>query len=168
MPNETPSDPGQQLDWLLANGLLKLEITGGVPTWEMSPSPQHVRASKRITNSVQPTPGSGCGCFAYEDLYVRFLDGSIKRPDITIFCADIPDSTEALPMIPEAVVEVVSSGSVYKDYQLNPQFYLAQGVKDVIIFDPASGIITHYRTTAVTTLRSPVVIDLLCGCEVRV
>jgi len=162
---ETPD-----LDKLLYDGTIKLEITGGIPTWEVSPSIRHQRVIARIQASIKPLSDSGqrCECAHYSDVYIRFSDGSIKRPDIAIFCHEPPDQDEALTIIPRAVVEVISPGYEYKDVSLNPQFYLAQDVEDVVVVDPRSGIVTHYRTTGVTIHHAPVTIELLCGCECTV
>ena len=154
------------LDRLIYDGAIKLEITGGVPTWEVAPSSRHQRAIDVIRASIKPAHNSdkGCECAHLSDIYIRFLDGSLKRPDIAIFCTEPPDQDEALTVIPQAVVEVISPGYEYKDIALNPNFYLAQGVQDVVIVDPRSGVVTHYRTTQVSNLRAPVTLELLCGC----
>jgi Uma2 family endonuclease len=154
------------LDRLIYDGAIKLEITGGIPTWEVSPSSRHQRRVFRIQTSIKPLPdsGKGCECAHLSDVYIRFPDGSLKRPDIAIFCVEPPDQDEALSVIPQAVIEVISPGYEYKDLSLNPQFYLAQGVLDVVIVDPRSGVITHYRTTQVSNLRAPITLELLCGC----
>lgn len=68
-------------------------------------------------------------------------------------------------IIPDAVIEVISPGYEYKDLSLNPQFYLAQGVADVVIADPRSGIVNHFRNTGVTTHHTPTTLDLQCGCH---
>ena len=68
-------------------------------------------------------------------------------------------------MIPEAAIEIISPGYEYKDVVLNPHFYLAQGVKDVVVVDPRSKLVTHYRTTGVANHYAPVMIELLCGCR---
>lgn len=158
------------LDQLLREGAVKLEITGGIPTWELSPSSRHQRLLFRIQTSIKALPESdkGCECAHLSDVYIRFPDGSLKRPDIAVFCSEPPDQDEALTIIPEAVVEIISPGYEYKDIELNPQFYLAQEVRDVLIVDPRAGMVTHYRTTEVSTHHAPVTINLQCGCECTV
>lgn len=155
------------LDQLLRDGAVKLEITGGVPTWEASPGSRHQRMLFRIQTSIKPIPASdkGCECAHLSDVNIRFPDGSLKRPDIAIFCDEPPDQDEALTNIPQAVIELVSPGYEYKDTVLNPHFYLAQGVQDVVVVDPGAGIVTHYRTTEVRTLHTPVTVELQCGCQ---
>ncbi len=46
------------LDQLVYAGAVKLEITGGIPTWEVSPSSRHQRMVFRIQTSIEPIPGS--------------------------------------------------------------------------------------------------------------
>jgi len=101
-------------------------------------------------------------------VYIRFPDGSLKRPDIAIFCETPPLQEEALTMIPKVVIEIISPGYEYKDVTLNPQFYLAQGVDDVIIVDPRSGAIAHYRKSGVSNHHAPMRLELQCGCECMV
>jgi Uma2 family endonuclease len=108
------------------------------------------------------------GCYHYADIYIRFPDGSLKRPDISVFCREIEDSDEAITAVPEAVIEVVSKGYESKDTELGRLFYLSQGVKDVIVYDPATGLVTHTRRDGTKHLVSPVKIALECGCEATV
>jgi Uma2 family endonuclease len=156
------------LDQLVRDGLVKLEITGGIPTWEMSPSARHQWTVRLIERSIKPLQDDGCGCEYLADVYIRFRDGSLKRPDISIFCEAPPLQDDALTVIPAAVIEIVSPGYEYKDITLNPQFYLAQGVEDVVIVDPRAGAITHYRKSGVSNHHAPMKIELQCGCECTV
>ena len=158
------------LDQLLSEGAIRLEITGGVPTWETSPGARHQRVIDRIRASIKPLPGSdkACECAHLSDVLIQFKDGSLKLPDIAIFCAEPPEQDEALTDIPQAVIEIINPGYEYKDLALNPQFYLAQDRQDVVIVDPRSKVITHYRTTKITHYRAPITIELQCGCSCAV
>ena len=158
------------LDRLVYEGMVKLEITGGIPTWEIAPSVRHQRMVWRIQNSIKPLAGSdgSCECEQFADVFIRFADGSIKRPDISVFCTMPPLQDEVLTVLPQAVIEVISPGYEYKDVELNPPFYLAQGVEDVLIVEPRTGVVTHYRVAGVTTCNAPVTVSLLCGCECTV
>ena len=71
-------------------------------------------------------------------------------------------------MIPEAVIEVVSKGYEAKDLEIGPPFYLSQGVKDVIVFDPLTLFVLHVRKNCTMRQVSPVVIELECGCQLLV
>ena len=113
---------------------VKLEITGGIPTWEAFPGMRHQKTIGRIFVSVERLSGSECACFQVSDAYIKFPDGSLKRPDIAIFCEEPPDIDEAYPQIPEAVLEVLSKDFEKKDTEIGAPFFLQQGVKDVILF----------------------------------
>ena len=94
---------------------------------------------------------------------MSFPDGSLKRPDISIFCREPAEEEEAITLIPEAVIEVISKGYEAKDLEIGPRFYLSQGVKDVVIFDPYTLVVLHVRRDGTRRLLSPVRIDLECG-----
>ncbi len=163
--------PIQDLDQLLREGAIRLEITAGVPTWEAFPGSRHQRMIDRIRASIEPLSSFGehaCACAHLSDVLIRFRDGSLKRPDIAIFCDEPPEQDEALTLVPQAVVEVISPGYEYKDLALNPQFYLAQGVLDVVIVDPRAGVVLHYRADGVANHHAPVVLELQCGCRCRI
>lgn len=99
---------------------------------------------------------------------IQFPDGSLRRPDIAVYCV-LPDETqEATRTLPEAVVEVVSPGSEIKDLDLSPPFYLLHGIKDVVVFDPRTGSVSHFRRDGRAYHASPVEIALECGCAVTV
>lgn len=102
------------------------------------------------------------------DVYVQFPDGSLKRPDISIFYQEPAEEDEAVRLIPEAVIEVVSRGFEAKDLEIGPPFYLSQGVKDVVVFDPHTLLVLHVQQRGVRRYTSPVNLSLLCGYTCRV
>jgi hypothetical protein len=159
------------IDQLLQDGAVKLEITRGIPTWEAFPGLRHQVAIDLIRASIKPVDSggdSGCECAHFSDVLISFRDGSLKRPDIAIFCTRPPIQDEALTQVPAAVVEVISPGYEYKDLELNPQFYLAEGVADVIVVDPRAGLVTHHSSSGATTEHAPVTLTLKCGCQCTV
>jgi Uma2 family endonuclease len=152
---------------------VRLEYVRGHPSWEASPASRHQKAAQRIERSIQPAPGSSaCDCFTLADVLIRFQDPdrSIKRPDIAIFCDEPPDSDEALDLIPDAIIEILSLG--YEEKDLGPDgapFYLEQGIPDVLVVDPRTHTTRHYRPgQAVVLIASPAIVTLACGCQVRV
>jgi Uma2 family endonuclease len=157
-----------------AKAPVRLEYVRGRAKWEASPASRHQKALQRIERSLRPTPGhpGGCGCYALADTLIRFgdPDRSIKRPDLAIFCAEPPDSDEALEIIPAAIVEVISAGYEEKDLGVDgAPFYLAYGVRDVLIVDPRTGIVYHDAPgQGRREYRAPAMIDLACGCRVTV
>lgn len=159
-----------ELEQLLSAGAIKLEITGGIPTWEVAPSTRHQRMVYMIQTSIRPLSedDEDRECEYLADVYIRFKDGSIKRPDIATFDQELPMQDDPLTIIPRAVIEVINPGYEYKDIALNPQFYLAQDVDDVVVVDPRSGAVTHYRTTGIAIHQAPVTLQLQCGCQYTV
>ena len=144
---------------------IKLEWVQGTPTWETFPALRHQRAVQRIAASTGPKKDGRCE--AVRDVYIRFPDGSLKRPDISIFCQELPDTDEALEVIPEAVVEVVSRGFEKKDLEVGPAFYLSQGVKDVVVLD-LDGTVHHFTPEKNEQRPSPATLILTTGCQVTV
>lgn len=146
---------------------LRLEIMNGLPIWEAQPLYRHQKAVERIASSIHKRDGkSSCACVHALDVYVQFAAG-LKRPDISIFCREPTEAEQdaALIMIPEAVVEVVSKGFEAKDLELAPSFYLSQGVKDVLVFDPSTLLVLHVTVGGAKRHTSPVHVDLACGCS---
>ena len=146
---------------------VRLEIMNGLPIWEAQPLYRHQKAVERIASSIHKRDGeSSCACVHALDVYVQFAAG-LKRPDISIFCREPTEAEQdaALIMIPEAVVEVVSKGFEAKDLELAPSFYLSQGVKDVLVFDPSTLLVLHVTVAGAKRHTSPVRIELGCGCS---
>lgn len=145
---------------------VRLEVMNGLATWEAQPLWRHQKAAERIAQSIRPSTGhAGCRCVHALDVYVQFPAG-LKRPDIAVFCREPTEAEQeaALTLVPEAVVEVVSKGFEAKDLELGPPFYLSQGVKDVVVFDPATLLVLHLRKDGARRLTSPATIALECGC----
>ena len=154
---------------LSANELgIRLEIVGGIPLWEAQPVYKHQKAIDRIRSSITAAMDMTCSCVHVADVYIQFPDGSLKRPDISIFCREPEEDDEAIKLIPEAVVEVISKGYEFKDLEIGPNFYLAQGVKDVVVFNPYTLVVLHVRRDGVRHGISPMAIELECGCGVTV
>jgi Uma2 family endonuclease len=150
---------------------IRLEIIGGLPVWERHPNMTHQLAIDRIRETITSLPsqnGRRCACFHLADLHLKFPDGSDKRPDIAIFC-EVPTETEsAVTQVPDAVIEIVSRGYEAKDLDLGPPFYLGQGVKDVIVFNPYDKQVIHFDRAGRREFASPVTLELKCGCQVTV
>lgn len=152
---------------------IRLEIVKGLPIWEPYPVYKHQKAIDRIRATIVIADASSgrehrCSCVHTSDVYVSFPDGSLKRPDISIFCREPEEEDEAIRLIPEAVIEVISKGYEAKDLEIGPQFYLSQGVKDVVVFNPYTLVVLHVRHGEVARHISPVELQLLCGCRCTV
>ena|SRR5579862_1491174 len=90
------------------NSMIRVEMVGGFPVWEAMPGPQHQSHVFRIQRSLAEARKDGC--HQYAGCYVKFPDGSLKRPDISIFCSEPKEKNEAITLLPEAVIEVISKG----------------------------------------------------------
>lgn len=147
---------------------IRLELVNGLPIWEAQPLYRHQKAVERIAASIRQT-SAGCACVHALDVYVQFPNG-LKRPDIAIFCREPSEEEQdqVLTLVPEAVIEVVSKGYEAKDLEIGPPFYLSQGVKDVVVFDPATLLVLHVRHGGAERKVAPVEIVLQCGCTVTV
>jgi hypothetical protein len=151
---------------------VKLELASGVPFWEPHPSVRHQVELRRIMRSIEPRQErpeerQRCGCIELTDVYIRFPEGSLKRPDVAIFCR-MPEATDkATTELPVAVIEIVSEGYEEKD-QAGIDFYLAQGVLDVVTFDPRTLEVIHATPEGRRVLTSPSTLDLRCGCRCQV
>jgi Uma2 family endonuclease len=150
---------------------VKLEVVGGIPVWEALPSYRHQNHVFRIQSSIRPDTSSenACACVHVADIYVRFPDGSLKRPDIAIFCTEPEEQAEAVTLLPEAVIEIISPGYEAKDLSIGVPFYLRSGIKDILVFDPETGEVRHFRPgRSEVRLATPVTLTLNCGCQVTV
>lgn len=153
---------------------VRLEIVGHLPIWEAHPIYRHQKAIDRIRATIGKLSteivgqDQKCACVHVADVYVSFPDGSLKRPDIAIFCREPAEEDDAITLVPEAVIEVINKGYEAKDLEIGPHFYLSQGVKDVVVFDPYTLLVLHVRRDKVERLVSPVEILLECGCQCRV
>lgn len=150
---------------------VRLEIVRGLPIWEPYPVYKHQKAVDRIRATINaldvttPPGDAACSCIHAADVYISFPDGSLKRPDISVFCREPEEDEEAIRLVPEAVIEVISKGYEAKDLEIGPQFYLSQGVKDVVVFNPYTLVVLHVRQDNVARHVSPVELQLLCGCR---
>jgi Uma2 family endonuclease len=149
---------------------IRLEYIAGVGgIWETMPLKRHQGHIYRIQTSIKAAVTSdghrsGCGCFHYSDLSMRFPDGSAKRPDIAIFCTDPEQEDEEVTVLPDAVIELVSPGYADKDYNVAVPFYKRMGIADIVIFDPLANDVLHINAAGETHHTSPVTLTFACGC----
>ena len=132
---------------------------------------RHQTTVRRIENSIRrKTVGdAGCQCVAASDVSVRFPDGSRKRPDIAVWCREPDEQDTEVTLLPEAVIEIISKDYEAKDLVIGVPFYQRVGIADIIVFDPETNRVRHWRNGGnETQYTSPVTIDLLCGCTVTV
>ena len=145
---------------------VKLEMAGGLTTWEAFPSYKHQDRIYHIRQNLKNAPGPHIS-----GAYVKFPDDSIKRPDIAIFCRE-PDEDEqdgAVTLLPEAIIEIISKRYEDKDLKVGVPFYLSQGIRDVVTLDMVTSTVTHFRPgQPEQTYVSPVTLLFACGCEATI
>ena len=146
---------------------IKLEYVNGLPVWEGSPVFRHQKKVDDIRRSIRTRDSSGdpCSCVSVADLTILFPDGSIKRPDISIFCAEPMELDTICTEVPAVVIEIISKGYEKKDTEVSLPFYLAQGLADIVIFDPTTNKVTHYHGGKSDTHNSPIDLTFACGCR---
>ena len=146
---------------------IRLEYVNGIPIWEASPVIRYQRITDRVRASIHEVQEDGerCGCIHYADIYILFPDGSIKRPDISIFCEEPAEQDSMCQTMPDAVIEILSKGYEKKDTEVSLPFYLAQGIRDIVIFDPATDRVNHYHDGQNDVSTSPTEVTFACGCR---
>lgn len=154
-----------------AGAPVRLEYVRGRMKWEASPASRHQLTAKAIEQSLTPIPGrsDGCACYSLQDVLIRFPDpgGSLKRPDIAIFCARPPASDEAITVLPAAVIEVLSLGYEEKDLGEDGAPFYLDYMPDVLVVDPRAHLVYHDRAGQPRAAHAtPITIDLHCGCRV--
>ncbi|MGH9800739.1 MAG: Uma2 family endonuclease [Blastocatellia bacterium] len=149
------------------NAGVRLEIVGGLPIWEPLPGLVHQETIDRVRQSFKPAKhiAGESGCLHYSNLHIKFPDGSDKRPDVSIFCHEPSETESAVTEVPEAVVEIISKGYEKKDLELGPPFYLGQGVRDVIVYDPYTKLTRHFTADDKREYTEQVTLTLQCGCQ---
>ena len=148
---------------------IKLEYVNGIPVWEASPVIRHQQKSFDIQVSLlNHAKQSGCECVSVADLTILFPDGSIKRPDISIYCREPEEQDTACTQIPEAVIEILSKGYEKKDTEISLPFYLKHKIADIVLFDPATNKVSHYREGRLEEHESPVELTFACGCRATI
>jgi len=153
-----------------ANDLgIKLEYVNGLPIWEASPVYRHQKKTLDIQFSMMKhSEELGCACIPVADTTILFPDGSYKRPDIAVYCEEPTEQDRAITLLPRAVVEIISKGYEKKDMEVGVPFYIAQGIPDIVVFDPATNRVKHFQAGQTIDYESPVDIVFACGCRATI
>ena len=154
------------MERLAENSGIKLELVNGIPIWEAFPGFQHQEKTLDIQISLRDHArrSDACACISVADLTIRFPDGSIKRPDISVFCNRPIEQETVCTQIPEAVIEILSKGYEKKDIEISLPFYLAWNIPDIALFNPETNRVSHYHGGEVDEFDSPVELTFACGC----
>ena len=149
---------------------IKLEYVNGIPVWEASPVYRHQKKIDQIVASLKRMSDDDtvCECVSVRDLTLLFPDGSVKRPDISIYCREPEEQDTACTQIPEAVIEILSKGYEKKDTEISLPFYLKHKIADIVLFDPATNKVSHYLEGRLEEHDSPVELTFACGCHATI
>ena len=125
---------------------IKLEMMNGLTVWSSSGTVLHQSAIDRIMKSMYYAGqhNTGHGCFFYYDIMVQFPDGSLTRPDISVFSKEPVEQTFAVTMLPDAVIEIISKDYEAKGREIGVPFYISQNIRDIVLLDPYTGEVLHY------------------------
>ena len=105
-------------------------------------------------------------------LVVRVLTAKVHV--VTLRLAPVIPSQVAIAQFPsvkaatEAVIEILSKGYEKKDTDVSLPFYLAQGIPDIVIFDPATNRVSHFHDGQTDEHNSPIQLTFACGCRATV
>ena len=148
---------------------IKLEYVNGIPVWEAMPVYRHQKKTLDMQVSLLNSAGqNGCACHPIADVTILFPDGSLKRPDIAVYCTEPVEQDRAVTALPEAVIEIISAGYEKKDTEISLPFYLTQGIPDIVLFDPSTNRAAHYHDGLTEEHDSPIELSFACGCRVTV
>ena len=158
-----------EISQVLYNGLVRLEVTGGVTTWEAMPGALHNGVVDDIRTEITRLNigNQDCGCYHIADTYLQLTPTLLRRPDIAIFCERPPRPDGAITgVIPGAIIEILSAGYEQKDRDA-VALYLSAGVQDVVLVSPCANTVELYRAgVAMQRLPTPTTQTLLMGCVV--
>ncbi|MEZ0325136.1 MAG: Uma2 family endonuclease [Fimbriimonas sp.] len=148
---------------------MRLEMDAHGIVWEMLPGLRHQEIAAAVYLSVGSNPqDKDCECYRALDVAVRFPDGTVKRPDVAIYCHRPKQEEGFVYEVPEAVIEITSPGYEEKDLVTGPPIYLANGSKDVLVLDRRSAEVHQWDRSGHRVMQSPTVVPLACGCKVTV
>ncbi|MFI2436845.1 Uma2 family endonuclease [Streptomyces sp. NPDC018693] len=106
----------------------------------MSPvKPHHAQTIRLVWNALETQVGAEWG-FA-SDVAFPFDEDNEFCPDLAVIPASEVAKNEGAysPDLIELVVEVVSQGSIRRDYELKPRWYASRGIANYLILDPLKG-----------------------------
>jgi Uma2 family endonuclease len=106
----------------------QIEIVDGAVLVSPSPRRAHQRIVRRLANALEAAAGQ----FAVEfdvDLRLRDVPLLLRRPDVVVYDASLPDGEVLRPDHCLLVVEVMSPGSMTADRMDKPAEYAASGIQ---------------------------------------
>ena len=121
------------------------EIIGGEKIMVAAANPLHSGILFKLSRIIDRYMTEHDGGYVFTDnIDVRFPDGNVFRPDVTVITVEnsgIINWNKAIQGVPDMVVEVLSKSTKKKDEGVKKDIYEKNGVKEYWIVDPwAKGV----------------------------
>ncbi|MGW2569754.1 Uma2 family endonuclease [Streptomyces sp. NPDC001537] len=102
-------------------------------------TPHHGRTIRDVWSCLEGQIGQDWALIS--GVGVSFDDDNEFCPDLAVIPAPEAERNESayLPDLVELVVEVVSRGSVRRDYETKPRWYASRGIANYLVLDPLAG-----------------------------
>lgn len=102
-------------------------------------TPHHGGTIHRVWSAVEPQLGQRWG--GMSDVVFPFDEENEFCPDLAVIPAPEVAKNESAypPDLIELVIEVVSRGSIRRDYEIKPRWYASRGIANYLVFDPLKG-----------------------------
>jgi Uma2 family endonuclease len=134
----------------------RLEIIDGALFVTPSPTPMHQRVIRRLNRLLEAAIiDADVGEYFFAPLDVKFADRTVVQPDIVAVLADkLPIVTSIIEVVPDFVVEVISSSTGAYDREKKRNTYARHGVAEYWLIDPEARSITIFSDPRESTYRS--------------
>jgi Uma2 family endonuclease len=106
----------------------RIEIVDGAVVVSPAPLRPHQRIARRLANAIEDVASERHAIDTDVDLRLRDVPLLVRRPDIVVYDAFVPDDSLLRPEHCLLVVEVMSPGSVTTDQIDKPAEYAAAGI----------------------------------------
>lgn len=107
----------------------RIEIVDGAIVVNPAPSRPHQRIVRRLAQILEEASAPGWRADIDVDLRLADVPLHVRRPDVAIYDAALPDDDELRPQHCLMVVEVVSPGSTVADRMDKPAEYARVGIR---------------------------------------
>lgn len=123
----------------------QIEILDGTVKVSPSPSRAHQRVARRLANALEAAISDNFAVETDVDLRLRDVPLLLRRPDVVVFDASLPDGEALRPDHCLLVVEVMSPGSVTADRMDKPVEYAASSIEHFWRVEIEDAVINVFR-----------------------
>jgi Uma2 family endonuclease len=103
------------------------------------------RVARRLANALEQAVSPGLAVDADLDVRLRDTPLVIRRPEVTVYAAPLPDEDALRPEHCLLVVEIMSRGSVTTDQIDKPAEYAASGIRHFWRVETDDRMVTAFR-----------------------